>query len=229
MPLVSFVARQMDLRRWFADSGASGAEQEALDQAFRHQEAGSPPSRSATTTCPTSPTGASCTPRPRRRSRERPRLQQARPARRRSWDVLLDGVNTDDRHRGADAGAFRLTYPFSPALVSTLRSLAGVMQRERTALKVMQQILVDRRDTPTIDDVIPVGDAFDYMVTGAAGDQRSTRHSAALFRAASRLYKLRLAPMILKQPPHRRASAAGTPQVAPGPRSADCDWRRRSS
>ena len=38
IPLVSFVARQLDLRRWFADSGASGAEQDALDRAFRHQE-----------------------------------------------------------------------------------------------------------------------------------------------------------------------------------------------
>ena len=38
IPLISFVARQMDLRRWFADAGASGAEQEALDRAFRHQE-----------------------------------------------------------------------------------------------------------------------------------------------------------------------------------------------
>ena len=38
IPLISFVARQLDLRRWFADAGASGAEQEALDRAFRHQE-----------------------------------------------------------------------------------------------------------------------------------------------------------------------------------------------
>ena len=84
------------------------------------------------------------------------------------WDVLLDGVNTDERHRGADEAAFRLTYPFSPALVSTLRILASVMQRERTALKVMQQMLVDRRDTLTVDDVIPVGDSFDYIVAGPA-------------------------------------------------------------
>ena len=40
------------------------------------------------------------------------------------------------------------------------------MQRERTALKVMQRMLVDRRDTLTIDDLIPVGDAFDYIVEG---------------------------------------------------------------
>src|SRR5690606_39015993 len=82
------------------------------------------------------------------------------------WDVLLDGINTDEQHRGADERAFRMTYPFAPALVSTLRALASVMQRERTALKVMQQMLVDRRDTLTVDDVIPVGDAFDYLVDG---------------------------------------------------------------
>ena len=87
--------------------------------------------------------------RPVRRRPDNPQAEQCSPARfrrldRRSdiWDVLLDGVNTDDRHRGADEAAFRLTYPFSPALVSTLRSLASVMQRERTALKVMQQMLV---------------------------------------------------------------------------------------
>ncbi len=85
--------------------------------------------------------------------------------------MLLDGINTDERHRGADEAAFRLTYPFSPALTSTLRDLASVMQRERTALKVMQQMLVDRRDTLTVEDVIPVGDSFDYIVEGpqAAG------------------------------------------------------------
>src|SRR5260370_22464622 len=78
------------------------------------------------------------------------------------WDELLDGVNTDDQHRGADEAAFRLTYPFSPALLSTLRSLASVMQRERTALKVMQLMLLSRRDTLTRADVVTVGDSFDY-------------------------------------------------------------------
>ena len=43
IPLVSIVARQMDLRRWFADAGASGAEQDALDRAFRQGRDASPP------------------------------------------------------------------------------------------------------------------------------------------------------------------------------------------
>ncbi|EUA08688.1 phage resistance PglY domain protein [Mycobacterium xenopi 4042] len=38
IPLISFISRQMDLRKWFADAGASGAEQEALDRAFHYQQ-----------------------------------------------------------------------------------------------------------------------------------------------------------------------------------------------
>lgn len=38
IPLVSIIARQLDLRKWFADSGADGAEQESVEQGFRYQE-----------------------------------------------------------------------------------------------------------------------------------------------------------------------------------------------
>ena len=103
-------------------------------------------------------------------------------------------VNTDDRHRGADEAAFRLTYPFSPALVSTLRSLASVMQRERTALKVMQQMLVNQRDTLTVDDIVPVGDSFDYIVQGR---DALDPQAAALFRSATALYREKLRPILL--------------------------------
>ncbi len=112
------------------------------------------------------------------------------------WDVLLDGANTDERHRGADEAAFRLTYPFSPALVSTLRSLASVMQRERTALKVMQQMLVERRDTLTTADLIPVGDAYQHIVEGTSA---LDPQAAALFRSASKLYAEKLRPLILRR------------------------------
>jgi hypothetical protein len=196
VPLISFVARQMDLRRWFADAGASGAEQEALDRAFRHQEG-----RFGTIVL-----GDNNLPyvAHRRLLRRRPDNPQAELVLRDAfarinrspaiWDVLLDGINTDDQHRGADEEAFRLTYPFSPALVSTLRDLASVMQRERTALKVMQQMLVDRRDTLTVDDVIPVGDSFDYIVSGS---QPLDAQAAALFKSAVALYRDKLRPLIL--------------------------------
>ena len=194
VPLVSFVARQMDLRRWFADAGASGAEQEALDRAFRHQEG----------RFKSLPLGDDNLPfvankrllRRKDEAAERTLTDAFNRLDRRSdvWDVLLDGANTDDRHRGADEASFRMTYPFSPALVSTLRSLASVMQRERTALKVMQQMLVDRRTTLTVDDVIPVGDTFDYIVDGK---EALDSQAAALFRSATSLYREKLRPILL--------------------------------
>lgn len=198
IPLVSFIARQMDLRRWLADSGASGAEQQALDQAFRYQEGRFRQITLGDDNLPYVANKRLLTPKDADAAAAIDRAFANLDRQKESWDVLLDGVNTDERHRGADAAQFRLTYPFSPALVSTLRSLAGVMQRERTALKVMQQMLVDRRDALTIDDVIPVGDAFDHLVTGAAGDQPLDEVSAALFRSANTLYRERLRPVILK-------------------------------
>lgn len=197
IPLVSFVARQMDLRRWFADAGASGAEQEALDRAFRHQEG-----RFSKLVLGDDNLPYVANRRLLRRRADNPQAEQvisdafSRLDRRSDiWDVLLDGVNTDEGHRGADEAAFRLTYPFSPALVSTLRSLASVMQRERTALKVMQQMLVDRRSVLTVDDVVPVGDSFDYIVQGT---QALDPQAAALFRSAATLYREKLRPIMLR-------------------------------
>ena len=205
IPLVSFVARQMDLRRWFADAGASGAEQDALDRAFRHQEG-----RFGTLVLGDDNLPYVANRRLLRRRPDNPQAEQiltdafSRLDRRSDiWDVLLDGVNTDDRYRGADEAAFRLTYPFSPALVSTLRELASVMQRERTALKVMQQMLVDRRDSLTVDDVVPVGDAFDYIVQGR---DALDPQAASLFRSATALYRDKLRPHLADRArPHRGA------------------------
>lgn len=194
IPLISFVARQMDLRRWFADVGASGAEQEALDRAFKHQE-------NRFSEIALGDDNLPHVARQRLLRRKDPAAEQTmteafnhlerRPE---VWDVLLDGINTDKAHRGADEKAFRRTYPFSPALVSTLRHLAAVMQRERTALKVMQQMLVDRRDVLTVDDVVPVGDAFAYIVNGQSPLEPT---SAALFRSATALYNDKLQPLLL--------------------------------
>ena len=220
IPLISFVARQMDLRRWFADAGASGAEQEALDRAFRHQE-----SRFGTLVLGDDNLPYVANRRLLRRRADNPQADQvlsdafSRLDRRSDiWDVLLDGVNTDDRHRGADEAAFRLTYPFSPALVSTLRSLASVMQRERTALKVMQHMLVDRRDTLTVDDIVPVGDSFDYIVEGK---DALAPQAAALFRSGTALYRDKLRPILLAAHNLTDSDAAGDPAGLPAGFRAD--------
>jgi Family of unknown function (DUF6079) len=220
IPLVSFVARQMDLRRWFADAGASGAEQEALDRAFRHQEGRFGTLVLGDDNLPYVANRRLLRRRPDNPEAERVLLDAFSRLDRRSdiWDVLLDGVNTDERHRGADEAAFRLTYPFSPALVSTLRSLASVMQRERTALKVMQQMLVSRRDTLTVDDVVPVGDSFDYIVQGR---DALDPQAAALFRSATALYRDKLRPILLAAHNLTEEDAAGDPERLPAGFRAD--------
>lgn len=192
-PLVSVIARQIDLRTWFADSGTSGNEQVALEQALDYQEG-----RFARIELGDDNLAHVAAAR-----LLRPKNDEARAAIDAAfsrldddpelWNVLLDGVNTDDQHPAADRAQFRLTYPFSPVLVSTLRSLANVMQRERTALKVMQEMLRDRRDTMTIDELIPVGDAYPYISDGGAVLDSKAK---ALFDTAHALNSDKLLPAI---------------------------------
>ena len=60
----------------------------------------------------------------------------------RTQPEVLDVLMTED----GDRELFRSTYPFSPAFMETLVAASSALQRERTALRVMLQLLVDRRD-----------------------------------------------------------------------------------
>ncbi|QDU41271.1 hypothetical protein Mal4_56370 [Maioricimonas rarisocia] len=95
-----------------------------------------------------------------------------------------------------DREMFRKVYPFSPALVQTLIAVSSVLQRERTALKVMMQLLVDQRDWLSVGDIVPVGDLFDVV---AHGDEAFSPEMAIHFDNAKRLYHQKLLPMLEKQ------------------------------
>lgn len=110
------------------------------------------------------------------------------------WDVLLAGTQVDGSSTGSDQEAFRRTYPFSPALVATLVALSQALQRERTALKVMLQLLVNGRDEIEVNDVIPVGDLFDVLVDDDV--QAVTPELKKQFDTARRLYHVRLRPAL---------------------------------
>lgn len=198
VPIISFVARQFDLQRWFATGSDSGAMQQAAEQAIRHQSG-----RFANVVL-----GDENLPYIANK-----RLLRVRDANAQQildeafsridrnpkvWDVLLDGMNTDDQHRGSDSAAFKLTYPFSPALIATLRSLSGAMQRERTALKVMKQMLEDNADRLTVESVIPVGEAFDYIID-SAGNAPINDAAAQKFKTAKTLWFEKLRPMLFQQ------------------------------
>jgi len=195
VPLVSFIARQRDLRDFLGEA-APGAHQAAIADTFRWWEDRFDKVVLGDENLPYIVERRLLRPRDEEGRR---RLQVAfdgldrRPE---VWNTLLDGFNTSEFHRGADQEAFRRTYPFSPALVSTVRAVSSVMQRERTALKVMGQLLVDQRGELKVDDVIPVGDVFEYVVEGqSALTPEMERH----FAAARRLYHERLRPLLLRE------------------------------
>jgi len=194
IPLISFISRQMDLRKWFADAGASGAEQDALDRAFQYQQGRFREIELGDDNLAEVAHARLLKPKDEAAKKILDEAFAGLTRRPDVWEVLRDSLNTDDKHRGASEAEFRLTYPFSPVLVSTLRNLSSVMQRERTALKVMQRMLVDRRDTLTVDDLIPVGDAFDYIVEGS---EPIDSHAKNMFGAARDMYHNRLLPALM--------------------------------
>ncbi|NCA72348.1 MAG: phage resistance protein, partial [Sphingobacteriia bacterium] len=74
-----------------------------------------------------------------------------------------------------------------------LVAVSSVLQRERTALKLMQQLLVTRRDDLELGQLIPVGDLFDVI---AEGDEPFSDAMRLHFDNAKRLYFQKLLPML---------------------------------
>lgn len=196
LPMVFFIARQFDLSTWQDTSIESGADLEARQQAFNHQGG-----RFHTIVL-----GDKNLPQIANRRLLQPRSAQAKMQLDEAFDklnlnqdistVLLDGVNTSEKHSSSTMAQFRLTYPFSPALVDTLVALSSIMQRERTALKVMEQLLIDNRDTMTIDRIIPVGESFDYLLEG---DKHISRQGGEAFRLGRKFWSEQLRPHILNK------------------------------
>src|SRR5262249_28575111 len=91
---------------------------------------------------------------------------------------------------------FRQVYPFSPALVETLIAVSSVLQRERTAFRVMLQLLVEQRDTLELGEIVPVGDLFDVI---AQGNDPFTEGMRVHFENARRLWSRKLLPMLETQ------------------------------
>ncbi|MCF3648627.1 hypothetical protein [Synoicihabitans lomoniglobus] len=91
---------------------------------------------------------------------------------------------------------FRKLYPFSPALVETLVAVSSVLQRERTALKVMALLMVEQRETLQLGQIVPVGDLFDQV---SQGDEAFSADMKIHFENAHRLYELHLKPLLEKE------------------------------
>ncbi|MFG2722079.1 phage resistance protein [Streptomyces sp. NPDC048416] len=108
------------------------------------------------------------------------------------WDTLL---GSEKGTTGADAESFRLTYPFSPAFMDTLVHISSALQRSRTGLKLMGELLADHRNEIRLGQLIPVGDLYPVIAKG--GDKPFTDSLKVVFEAADKLYKTKLRPYLL--------------------------------
>jgi hypothetical protein len=123
------------------------------------------------------------------------------------WDVLLDGAQYGEAGIGSTGETFRALYPFSPALVATLVALSQALQRERTAIRLMVELLSARRDSLRVNDLIGVASLFEPLVlNGALPEQPTLR---ANFRTARETYRGKMRPLLLAQHGITEAQAAG--------------------
>jgi hypothetical protein len=185
IPLVSFVARQRDLRELVGENLAGSLQLQFAD-VLKHWEArfhvitledrNLPAIAEKRVLKPTSEAG---------RQMLASAFEEFLSVRRDVLETLLTGT--------ADRDMFRKVYPFSPALVQTLIAVSSVLQRERTALKLMLQLLVDRRDDLELGQIIPVGDLWDVI---AEGDEPFSDAMRIHFENARRLYSQKLLPML---------------------------------
>ncbi|TDB94510.1 phage resistance protein, partial [Micromonospora fluostatini] len=194
LPLVSFVARQRNLEE-FLGPQVGGTEREALAHVMRSVQGRFGEIVLADTNLPEITEKRLLNP---HNPAARGVIDNAFAAVRHNrevWDILLLGAQYGDAGIGSDATAFRQLYPFSPALVATLVALSQALQRERTALKVMTELLVDRRNTLKVNDLIGVAALFDPLVLhGELPDRPALRQR---FEAARNLYLRKLRPILL--------------------------------
>ena len=188
VPIISFVARQRDLRDLIGENVA-GMQQLNFSDVLSHWEG-----RFHTITLEDRnlpviaqkrvlrPRNDAC------RAELEQAFEQTAKVRQEIMEVLLT--------RESDRSMFKMVYPFSPALIQALVAVSSALQRERTALKIMLQLLVNRRDTLRLGDVIPLGDLWDVVVHG---DEAFTDVMRVRFENAKKLYHNRLRPMLEQQ------------------------------
>lgn len=102
-----------------------------------------------------------------------------------AWDVLL-GVRATE----AD---FRKVYPFPPVVLEALVAVSDCLQRERTALKILMELLVEHLNDLEVGGLVMVGDVFDVV---AGGEDPFDHVLKDRFDRAKALYRDHLLPLI---------------------------------
>jgi hypothetical protein len=204
IPIVSFVARQRDLRKLIGDTlpGASKINfEDSVDWSegrfgvIKLEDRNLPMIANKRVLKPRSPAA-------------KQELDAAFSETAKIRKEVMDTLLTDEYSREM----FHLIYPFSPALMETLIVASSMLQRERTALKVMMQILVEQQETLKVGDIVPVGDLYDAV---AQGDEAFSQDMKVHFDNARKLYHEKLLPVLEAQHGARREELLAKPLSDP--------------
>ena len=204
IPLVSFIAKQREIADLVRDQ-VTGAQLAAIGDVLRYWEA-----RFASIRLQDSNLPAIAAKRLLTAKTEAARAEidvafaQTMAVQKHIRDILL----TDD----GNPEMFRKLYPFSPALVETLVVMSFALQRERTALRVMLQILVEQKNRLKLGDIVPVGDVFDVISEGTDAVSDVVKGD---FEKAKRLYEQKLRPELERQHGMRAEQAFALPPEDP--------------
>ncbi|MBA1445772.1 MAG: phage resistance protein [Chromatiales bacterium] len=214
LPLISFIARQRDLREFVGDQ-YTGVEQEVLSDSLKYWEG-----RFHTITLEDRNMPVIAERRLLRPIDESAKVQidqafsQTERMREEAFNLLLTSQG--------DRESFRRLYPFSPALVQALVALSSALQRERTALKVMLMLLVDQRETLALGSVIPVGDLYDVIGSEAEPFSEQMRLH---FDNAKTLFERKLIPLLEAEHKVTFAGLNDLPQNDPARQAFNNDMR----
>ncbi|WP_040863307.1 BREX-2 system ATPase PglY [Nocardia niigatensis] len=192
IPIVSFIARQRDLRELVGEELAGAAEsaiQDALNHASGRFELITLEDRNLPQIAHArllKPKDAAA------EAQIAAAFEKTKKLSPKIWDTLL---GSDESTTGADEASFRLSYPFSPAFLDTLVHISSALQRSRTGLKLMGQLLADHRDDLRLGDLVPLGDLYEQLTKG--DDRPFVSEKKVLFQSADKLYRTRLRPYLL--------------------------------
>src|SRR3984957_19814170 len=185
IPIISFVARQRDLRELIGEHQAGALEVRFIDT-LKYWEARFDRITLEDRNLPVIAEKRLLKPKSETAKQEMDAAFEDFANRRR--DVLETLLGSD-----SERALFRMTYPFSPALVEALIAASSVLQRERTALKLMLTLLVKRRDELRLGYLIPVGDLWDAISTS---DQPFSDGMKIQFENARKLWTQKLLPLL---------------------------------
>jgi hypothetical protein len=182
-PIISIVARQRDLKDLIGES-LSGFEQFNFHDQIKHFEKRFDTINLEDTNLPEII----------ERRILKPKSEAARTQLHDQFDRLKLNPNIRDiLAHNYDLDSCRRVYPFSPALIDTLVAVSSLLQRNRTAIRILMELLVEQQESLSVGQLIPVGDLFDLVSGNYEPYDDSVRRG---FESAKRILQERFAPML---------------------------------